>query len=112
MRDDSERLHDILDAISKLQNYSKSHSESHNISEIELMGLVKCIEIIGEACRCLSEDFRVKYNHVPWRQIANMRNILAHQYFEIDTDKVELVIKKNIPELKKQVEEILHDAFT
>jgi uncharacterized protein with HEPN domain len=36
-----------------------------------------------------------------------MRNILVHQYFEIDTDRVESVIKKNIPELKVSVEGIL-----
>ena len=71
MRDDSERLHDILDAISKLQTYYKDHLELHHISEIELMGLVKCIEIIGEACRSMSEDFKLKHTQVPWRQIAN-----------------------------------------
>jgi uncharacterized protein with HEPN domain len=74
---------------------------------MELMGIVRCIEIIGEASRCLSEDCKNKYNQVPWRQISNMRNILVHQYFEIDTDRVESVIKKNIPELKVSVEEIL-----
>lgn len=111
MRNDSERFYDILDAIYKLQNYYKNHLELHKISEIELMVSVKCIEIINEACRCLSEVFQVKYSQVPWRQITNMRNILAYQYFKIDTDKVKLVTKKNMPELKRQIEEIIDEAF-
>ena len=107
MRDDRERLLDILDSISLIEKYLLLNKDLYHVNEMELMGIVRCIEIIGEASRCLSEDCKNKYNQVPWRQISNMRNILVHQYFEIDTDRVESVIKKNIPELKVSVEEIL-----
>ncbi len=107
MRDDKERLLDILDSISLIEKYLLLNKDLYHLNEMELMGIVRCIEIIGEASRCLSEDCKNKYNQVPWRQISNMRNILVHQYFEIDTDRVESVIKKNIPELKVSVEEIL-----
>ena len=107
MRDDRERLLDILDSISLIEKYLLLNKDLYHLNEMELMGIVRCIEIIGEASRCLSDDCKNKYNQVPWRQISNMRNILVHQYFEIDTDRVESVIKKNIPELKVSVEEIL-----
>ena len=107
MRDDRERLLDILDSISLIEKYLLLNKDLYHLNEMELMGIVRCIEIIGEASRCLSEDCKNKYNQVPWRQISNMRNILVHQYFEIDTDRVESVIKKNIPELKVSVEGIL-----
>jgi uncharacterized protein with HEPN domain len=107
VRDDKERLLDILDSISLIEKYLLLNKDLYHLNEMELMGIVRCIEIIGEASRCLSEDCKNKYNQVPWRQISNMRNILVHQYFEIDTDRVESVIKKNIPELKVSVEGIL-----
>ena len=107
MRDDRERLLDILDSISLIEKYLLLNKDLYHLNEMELMGIVRCIEIIGEASRCLSDDCKNKYNQVPWRQISNMRNILVHQYFEIDTDRVESVIRKNIPELKVSVEEIL-----
>jgi hypothetical protein len=107
VRDDRERLLDILDSISLIEKYLLLNKDLYHLNEMELMGIVRCIEIIGEASRCLSEDCKNKYNQVPWRQISNMRNILVHQYFEIDTDRVETVIKKNIPELKVSVDEIL-----
>jgi uncharacterized protein with HEPN domain len=107
VRDDRERLLDILDSISLIEKYLLLNKDLYHLNEMELMGIVRCIEIIGEASRCLSEDCKNKYNQVPWRQISNMKNILVHQYFEIDTDRVESVIKKNIPELKVSVEEIL-----
>jgi uncharacterized protein with HEPN domain len=107
VRDDKERLLDILDSISLIEKYLLLNKDLYHLNEMELMGIVRCIEIIGEASRCLSDDCKNKYNQVPWRQISNMRNILVHQYFEIDTDRVESVIRKNIPELKVSVEEIL-----
>jgi uncharacterized protein with HEPN domain len=96
VRDDRERLLDILDSISLIEKYLLLNKDLYHLNEMELMGIVRCIEIIGEASRCLSEDCKNKYNQVPWRQISNMRNILVHQYFEIDTDRVESVMNRLI----------------
>ncbi len=107
MREDKDRLQDILEAIGLLEKYLSNNKPLYTLTELEFMGVIKCIEIIGEACRGLSDGFKQKYVEIPWRQIANMRNILAHQYFEVDVEKVEQVIKEEIPKLKVQIEEIL-----
>ena len=107
MRDDKERLVDILDAIKILEKSLHPNKELYLLNELEFLGVIRCIEVLGEACKNLSDDFKNKYPDVPWRQIANMRNILIHQYFKIDTEKVEKVVKQDLPALKLKIQEIM-----
>ncbi|MBI2995146.1 MAG: DUF86 domain-containing protein [Candidatus Melainabacteria bacterium] len=107
MRDDKSRLLDILEAMELLDKNLSFGKSLHELDELKFMGVVRCIEIIGEACRYLSEELKNKYPEIPWRQIANMRNILAHQYFNIDTEKVEKAIREDLPKIKEKVKEIL-----
>lgn len=51
----------------------------------------------------LSEAFKSAHPEVNWRSIANMRNFLVHEYFQVDSDVVWSVIHKEIPELREQV---------
>ena len=107
MRDDKIRLLDILDAIELLDKCLPVNKVLHQLDELSFMGVVRCLEIIGEACKYLSEDLKNKYPDVPWRQVANMRNILAHQYFKVDITKVEKAVVEDIPKFKKQIQLIL-----
>ena len=54
---------------------------------------------MGEATKRLSRQFREQHPEVPWDDIAGMRDIVAHQYDQIDLDMVWQVIQRNIPEL-------------
>ena len=69
--------------------------------------MVNPISVIGEACRSLSNEFQAHYANVLWADIIGMRNILVHHYFGIDEDAVWLVVEKDIPELKFNIETIL-----
>ena len=73
-------------------------------------GIVKNIEIIGEAARMLTEAFRSAHPEVNWRSIANMRNFLVHEYFQVDSDVVWSVIHEEIVILKKQVIRYLNET--
>jgi uncharacterized protein with HEPN domain len=69
--------------------------------------LIRSIEIIGEATKNLSSDFRKKHPSVPWKKIAGMRDRLTHHYFGVDFTRVWNVVKDDLPKLKKQIKEIL-----
>ena len=94
---DKMRLEHILEAIDRLQNHAGS------LSREELESDVKNIEIIGEAARMLSDDFKSAHPEVPWLSIANMRNFLVHEYFQVDSDTVWAVIHSDIVELKVNI---------
>ncbi|MCG9887292.1 MAG: DUF86 domain-containing protein [Cyanobacteria bacterium] len=57
------------------------------------------IAVMGEATKRLSKEFRDQHPEVPWGDMAGMRDIIAHQYDQIDLDIVWQVIQQNIPKL-------------
>lgn len=101
---DKMRLEHILEAIDRLQNHAGSLSREELESDVlRYYGIVKNIEIIGEAARMLSDDFKSAHPEVPWLSIANMRNFLVHEYFQVDSDTVWAVIHSDIVELKVNI---------
>jgi uncharacterized protein with HEPN domain len=62
-------------------------------------GTVRSLEIIGEAVKNLSDDFKTDNSKIEWKEIAEMRDKLIHQYFAVDWDIVWGVIQDRIPEL-------------
>ena len=108
---DKNRLEHILEAIDRLQthagNLSKEELE-HDV--LRYYGIVKNIEIIGEAARMLTTAFQLAHPEVNWRSISNMRNFLVHEYFQVDSDVVWSVIHEEIVELKDQVNHYLTET--
>jgi uncharacterized protein with HEPN domain len=101
---DRSRLEHILEAISRLQTYAGDLSKEELEQDVlRYYGIVKNIEIIGEAARMLTNAFKTAHAEVNWRSIANMRNFLVHEYFQVDSDVVWSVIHKEIAPLREQV---------
>jgi uncharacterized protein with HEPN domain len=72
--------------------------------------VIRQIEIIGEAVKNLPKDFILKYPSVAWSEIAGTRDKMIHYYFGVDLDLIwDDILKKEIPYLKAQIEEILMD---
>jgi len=64
-------------------------------------------EIIGEAAKHVSEDFRTQHPTVEWRAMAGLRDRLIHDYFGVDFELVWDVVHRRIPELRTQIAAIL-----
>jgi uncharacterized protein with HEPN domain len=62
--------------------------------------------IIGEASLNIPEQIQARYPHVPWRVMVAMRNVMAHEYFQINRQIVWHIIKNNLPPLIVQLEDI------
>ena len=62
--------------------------------------VIRQLEIIGEAAKRLSEDFKSERNHLPWRRITGIRDFLIHDYLEIDLEIVWRTATEDIEELK------------
>ncbi|MFO7793166.1 MAG: HepT-like ribonuclease domain-containing protein [Candidatus Saliniplasma sp.] len=62
-----------------------------------------------EATKYLSDNTRVSYPNVPWKDIAGMRDKLIHGYFGVDIDAVWDTVKRDIPELKEEIKRIIDE---
>ena len=101
---DKTRLEHILKAIERLEKYAGSLSrEELEADVLRYYGIVKNIEIIGEAANMLTAHFKDVHSEVEWRPISNMRNFLVHEYFQVDNDTVWAVIHGDIVDLKKHI---------
>lgn len=107
MRDDRERLQDVLEAIERIEKYAVRGRQALASDELLQTWVVHHLMIIGEACRALSMDFRTKHPAEVWALAAGLRNVIVHQYFGIDLTVVWNVIEHDLPALRKRVQEIL-----
>ena len=102
---DKERLEHILDAIKVIENGLATYSKEELLdTPLFYYGLVKQVEIIGEAANLLTIEFRESHSEVDWRPIVNMRNVLVHDYIHISKDILWVTLTQDIPELKKHIE--------
>ncbi|OGC42790.1 hypothetical protein A2Y85_07115 [candidate division WOR-3 bacterium RBG_13_43_14] len=109
MKDDSVYLKHILDAIERIQEYSKEINYDYFIKNHLIQdGIIRQIEIIGEAARRLSEELKNKNSQIPWKDIVGMRNKLSHDYLGVDIDAVWDTVQKDLPFLKAEIEQIVN----
>ena len=109
MRDDRERLLDILESIERIQKYAVRGRKAFESDELIQTWMVHHIQIIGEAASKISNATRAAHPEVIWPRIVAMRNVLVHVYFGIDLDEVWMTVERDIPTLKRQAEAILRE---
>ena len=109
-KDDTVYLRHVLDAINLAEEYLQGVDEN-KFKQTRLLqdGLIRQIEIIGEAIRHVSKELRNVNSDIAWEDIAGMRDKLIHGYFGVDIDKVWLTAREDLPVLKRQVVAVLKD---
>lgn len=105
---DSVYLRHILDAISRIEEYTRDITcEDFLTSNLRQDGVIRQIEVIGEAAKKVSPESKGQHPEIPWKDIVGMRDKLIHDYFGVDLDAVWDTARKDIPRLKTQVAELL-----
>ena len=109
MRDDPEKLLDILEAIEKIEERTKGDKGTFQHDEMLQVWALYHIQINGEAAGRISEDLRTRYALVPWPDIVALRNVIVHQYFGLDLDQIWNAITNDLPALKAWITQMLED---
>lgn len=103
-------IKDILDAIKDIEefvgkmDFNKFYNDHKTRSAV-----VWKIETIGEATKNIPKTIRDKYNDLPWKEMAGIRDKIAHFYFGIDYEIVWQVVKQRLPEIEPKIEQILKE---
>lgn len=107
-RGDIDFLKDIEEAIKRIKTYTHGITYEDFLKDTLIQDAVlRNIEIIGEAVKNISSDFKQKHENIDWKKIAGMRDKIIHFYFGVNWDIVWAVVENNLPELKEKVKEII-----
>lgn len=97
---DAGYLWDMLDAARTVRDLVRGIRFNEYMQDRKLqLAVERCVEIIGEAARHVSESFRQAHTEIPWRGIIAQRHILAHEYGDIKQDRMWNVATHHVPEL-------------
>lgn len=108
IKDDSVYFRHILAAIKEIESFTVDIGEKDFYQDsLRQSGVIRQLEIIGEAAGNISEEARKNYPDFPWRAATGMRNKLIHHYFGVDLNAVWKTVKEDLPSLKNTVENIL-----
>ena len=107
---DIERLKHMLQAMDVLINYQAHHSlEEAQSDPIVYFGLVKHVEIIGEAVYKLTLEYRDSHNEVNWDDIERMRHVLVHGYYKVRPVQLWETIVVDIPALRPVIARLIRE---
>ena len=109
MRSDTERLQDMMLAVDRILEKTRRGRETFKQDEMLQVWVLHHLQILGEAARCLSQEFRQRHSEKVWSQAAGLRHILVHHYFEIDAEQVWNVVEHDLPALRETVIKILSE---
>jgi|SRR3989344_1280119 len=101
-------LENIIESIKKIEVSTKyiSHDrlkENVDVWDATLMRL----QVIGESIKKLPSKIKKRHKEVEWRKLAQLRNIISHDYFVVSPKIVEDIIRNKLPSVKEKINEIL-----
>jgi uncharacterized protein with HEPN domain len=106
-RDDASLL-DILNACRAISEFTEGLSFDQYLADYKTqLSVERLFEIIGEAARRVSAEYIEVHDDLPWTKMIGMRNIMAHQYDNIDFEVVWKVIRVDIPDLMRRIEPLV-----
>ena len=110
-RRDRDYLEDIYEAIQKVQEYTKEQSWEQFCADDKTQdAVIRNLEVLGEAAKRISPQFRKRFSQIPWTEMAGTRDRLIHHYFGINRETVWQIIQHELPALLNLIKSLI-DTF-
>jgi uncharacterized protein with HEPN domain len=111
-RREQDFLQDIEDAIRRILEYTADMDWDQYLTDYKTQdAVVRNLEVIGEATKNLSDEFRGQHPAVPWREMAGTRDRLTHLYFGINQEIVWQIVEHDLPVLRDRIEQVIRESF-
>ena len=112
-RRDIESIWDMVDAIVKIQEFTRAMEEEDYLnSELVQSAVERKLEILGEAARRLSTEFQAQNTEIDWRNAIGLRNMIIHRYDQVEQERIWDITQEVLPELKNQLMPLLPPIVT
>lgn len=105
---DITRLRHMLDAAGNAVSFVRGRARADLDTDPQLtMALLRALEVLGEASKRVSEEFRLRHPELPWKRMARTRDRLIHGYDNLDHDIIWDTVTAHLPEVVAALERIL-----
>lgn len=102
----------IIDSIDLIEQYAENLTPDKFKENMAMQdAIIRRLEIIGEAVKNIPLSFRTKHSKIPWKQMAGMRDVLIHEYFDVDLSLTWAVVKRELPSLKAKLQELVSNPL-
>ena len=108
MKDDRVYLQHIRDALEDIAGYANAGRDAFFAERMRPDATIRKLQVIG--VKSLSENSKSRQPHIPWTQIAGLRDKVIHDYFGVNLDIIWAVVEKDLPALRRAVDDLLSDA--
>ena len=99
---------DIVEAIRRITAYRNGVGRERFLADIMIQdAVIRNLEIIGEATKKISEEYREQHADIPWREMAGLRDVLIHNYGNVDLHIVWKTVASDIPQLAEAMAALL-----
>ena len=97
-------LQHIVESIELIEENARHLTKEKFFTDRTLQdAIIRRLEIIGEAVKNLPPSFKTKHDDIPWKQMAGMRDVLIHEYFDVDLSLTWSVIQRELPPVKEKL---------
>lgn len=107
MRNTTEQLHRIQNAIIKITEYANKGRRKFDTEEEIQLSVIYYLQIISEAANTIPQNFKAHHPEIPWKQLADFHSLITHYYLEIDTKALWDIVDNDIPSLQDKIESAL-----
>ena len=105
-------LSHIRDALARIRTYTDGGKAAFMADAMIQDATVRNLEVIGEAAKRVSAEFRAAHPDIPWSRMAGMRDVLIHDYMGVDLEIVWDVVANRLDEIDAQLARTLRENDT
>ena len=100
----------IRDALNTISSYTNKNSyKDFEKNDWDQAAILRYLEVIGEAANKLEVSFRQQHPEIPWREVTDLRNVIIHDYMNVDTKIIWRIIMSDIPTFQGQIHALLDE---
>ena len=107
MRDQGVYLEHILECIARIQRYTAGGLELLHTDEMTHDAVMRNLQVLAESCMRMSSEIRERRREIDWKGIAGFRNVMVHDYLDLDLERIWEIIQIDLPPLAAVIGEEL-----
>lgn len=101
-------LQDIVECVDLIAGFIAGYDQAGFRANILVQfGVIRAMGIIGEAVKKLPPEFRENHPEIPWREMAQTRDVLIHDYLKVNPDTLWITITRDLPPLAAKLRPLL-----